>query len=320
MNLSPKKVCITGGAGFIGSKLAATWKARGAEVVVVDDLSVGKAENVPQGVELVICDILDTDSVVEAMRSVELVYHLAARVAIRSSFECVVADTMANVSGTASVLRAAQLAGSVRKFVLTSSMAVYSDSKVGERIDESWPTMPISPYGISKLAAEALTSQLCAHAGIDSAILRLFNTYGPGQALSPYVGAVTIFCNRLAGGEQPTIYGDGEQCRDFVHVDDIVQALLLAGTVSTSGQVFNIGTGHATTINEVVSHLEEALNIHIPAKYVEAAPGELRSSVPDISKARSILGYEPRRVFATSVAEVARQIAKVGSAPLWRAS
>jgi UDP-glucose 4-epimerase len=308
MSFNPKKVCISGGAGFIGSKLAAEWNACGAHVVVIDDLSVGKSQNVPQGVELVTCDILDTDRVAQAMRDADIVYHLAARVAIRSSFEFVVADTMVNVCGTASMLRAAQSVGTVRKFVFTSSMAVYADSQVGQYVDESWPTVPISPYGISKLAAESLTTQLCAHAGIDSVILRLFNTYGPGQTLSPYVGAVTIFCNHLAAGKEPNIYGDGEQCRDFVHVNDVVQALVLAGTVRSEWQVFNIGTGQATTVNRVFACLQEALRIDTPAQYVEAVPGELRSSVPDISKAISGLGYKPKYAFATAVAEVARQI------------
>lgn len=308
MTSYPKKICISGGAGFIGSKLAREWASLGCHVVVIDDLSVGKRQNVPNEVEFVECDVLDTQTITEAMRGAELVYHLAARVAIRSSFEFVVADTRVNVSGSASMLRAAQLAGSVRKFVFTSSMAVYADSRVGQYIDESWPTIPISPYGISKLAAESLTFQLCANAGIDSTILRLFNTYGPGQALCPYVGAVTIFCNRLAAGEAPVIYGDGEQCRDFVHVNDIVQALVLAGTANTTGQVFNIGTGRATTVNRVAECLQEAMQIFTRPQHVAAVAGELRSSVPDISKARSQLGYEPKFTFDTSIAEVAREI------------
>lgn len=304
-----RKVCITGGAGFIGSRLARAWQQRGAQVVVFDDLSVGKAENVPRGVELVVGDILDADRTALALHGVELVYHMAARVAIRSSFEFVVADTMVNVSGTASVLRAAQLAGTVRKVVFTSSMAVYADSPKGTLIDESWPTEPISPYGISKLAAESLVRQLCGHAGIDSVVLRLFNTYGPGQALSPYVGAVTIFCNRLAAGRPLQVFGDGEQCRDFIHVQDVVQALLLAGSNHAAVGTFNIGTGKAMTVNEVVAHLQNALGLRTNVQHADAVPGELRSSVPHISKARNVLGYDPRHEFSAAIAEVAREIA-----------
>jgi UDP-glucose 4-epimerase len=280
--------------------------------VAIDDLSVGKAENLASGVDLVVCDILDTERTARALQGAALVYHMAARVAIRSSFEFVVADTMVNVSGTASVLRAAQLAGTVRKVVFTSSMAVYADSPEGTLIDEFWPTEPISPYGISKLAAESLVRQLCAHAGIESAVLRLFNTYGPGQALSPYVGAVTIFCNQFAAGRPLKVFGDGEQCRDFVHVQDVVQALLLAGSDQAAVGTFNIGTGTATTVNDVIAHLQQALDLQTNVEHADAVPGELRSSVPDITRARTVLGYSPRYRFSAAIAEVAREIVPEG--------
>lgn len=316
MSKIPRSVCISGGAGFIGSKLARAWVERGAEVMVIDNLSTGTRAAIPQGARLVECDVVDTQRVAEAMRGAELAYHLAARVAIRSSFEFVVEDTRVNVCGTASMLRASQISGGVQRFVLTSSMAVYSDSPVGTRIAESWPTVPISPYGISKLTAESLTHQFCAYAGMEGVVLRLFNTYGPGQALSPYVGAVTIFCNRLAAGEAPVIYGDGEQCRDFVHVNDVVQALVLAGTADAAGQTFNIGTGRATTVNAVVESLQKALGIPVPARHAAAVEGELRSSVPDISRARSVLGYNPGHVFEDSIANVAREIVDAAASRL----
>lgn len=314
MNTRPLKVCITGGAGFIGSKLAARWQTSGAEVTAIDDLSTGRKENLPPGVTLVQADILDTHRVSEAIRGAELLYHLAARVAIRSSFEFVVSDMMVNVAGTASVLRAAQLVGTVKKFVFTSSMAVYSDSVPGSLISESSPTVPISPYGISKLAAEALTFQLCSQASIDAVVLRLFNTYGPGQKLSPYVGVVTIFCNRLTSGQAPVIFGDGQQCRDFVHVNDVVRAAALAGQQPVPGEVFNVGAGIPVTVNQVADELQSALDIRIAPKHVPSVPGELRSSVADISKARSMLGYVPAHSFVTSIGEVARQIVNAGVA------
>ena len=303
-------MCISGGAGFIGSKLAKAWLSRDAEVTIIDNLRTGTRQALPEGARLIECDVLDTETVTAALRGAELVYHLAARVAIRSSFEFVVDDTMVNVCGTASMLRAAQLSGTVRRFVFTSSMAVYADSPINKRVDESWPTKPISPYGISKLGAEGLTHQLCAHAGIESIVLRLFNTYGPGQRLSPYVGAVTIFCNRLAAGKNPIVYGDGEQCRDFVHVDDVVAALLLAGTADAAGETLNIGTGRATTVNQVVETVQAALGIFTKPTHVAAAEGELRSSVPDISRARTLLGYEPRMDFHSSIADVVQEITR----------
>lgn len=308
MTQTPQRICISGGAGFIGSKLARAWLEQGADVTIIDNFSTGTHQAIPHGAKVVNCDVLDTLTVADAIRGAELIYHLAARVAIRSSFEFVVEDTMVNVCGTASMLRAAQMSGTTKRFVFTSSMAVYADSPSGERITEAWPKAPISPYGISKLTAESLTHQLCRHAGIESVVLRLFNTYGPGQSLSPYVGAVTIFCNRLAAGEQPVIFGDGEQCRDFVHVSDVVAALVMAGTANASGQTLNIGTGRATTINHVIASLQAALKTSIPPKHVEPLAGELRSSVPDISLAQDVLGYKPRFEFNSSIGAVAYEV------------
>src|SRR5205814_2094846 len=179
------------------------------------------------------------------------VFHLAARVAIRSSFDFVVDDTMTNVSGTASILRAAQQSGSVQKVISTSSMAVYADASDPAPIAETHPAVPISPYGISKLASESLTHVMASAAGIKSVVLRLFNTYGTGQRLSPYVGAVTIFANRLLKGEAVTIYGDGQQARDFVHVDDIASGFLCAMDSEVSAETINIGSGQARTVNTV---------------------------------------------------------------------
>jgi UDP-glucose 4-epimerase len=313
MTLANRKICVTGGAGFIGSKLVAALRSQGAQIVVIDDLSVGRREALPPGVRFVRADVLDSEAVLDAMRGCDLLYHLAARVAIRSSFEFVVKDTMTNVSGTASVLRAAQVAGTVRRVVFTSSMAVYADSASGSLVNETSPTAPLSPYGISKLAAEALTHQLCSNAGMSSVVLRLFNTYGHGQRLSPYVGAVTIFCNKLSEGKAPEIFGDGEQSRDFVHVEDVVQALLRAGEADVSGETYNVGTGVATSVNQVVEYLKRALEIQIEPKHVPAAAGELRCSVADISKARKQLGYSPLYNFSEAVVEVAREIVGAGA-------
>jgi UDP-glucose 4-epimerase len=303
-----KKVCVTGGAGFIGSHLVRALLQGGIAVTVLDNLSVGKAENVPPGARLIVGDVLDSGSSAEAVAECDVVFHLAARVAIRASFEFVKEDTETNVAGTASVLRAAHRAGSVRKVVTASSMAVYADSTERRPIGENFPTEPISPYGISKLAAERLTHCVCAQAGIQSMVLRLFNTYGPGQTLSPYVGVVTIFVNRLFAGKQPTIFGDGQQCRDFVHVEDVVSAFLKTLDANVSGQTMNVGTGIPVTVNEVFQHLQRVMKISSRALHVEAVPGELRYSVADISKARRLLGYQPVHRFDRSVEEVVAEI------------
>ena len=218
-------------------------------------------------------------------------FHLAARVAIRSSFEFVVPDAVTNFAGTASVLAAAQQSGSVRKFIAASSMAVYSDAPGPTPIKEDHEAVPLSPYGVSKLASERLVHLMCAAESIDSVVLRLFNIYGPGQAYSPYVGVVTIFVNRLLAGQNPIIYGDGEQSRDFVQVQDVVHGFLQAMDASVSGETFNIGTGVATSVNSVLRALNSLLGTSFPGKHVPAVSGELRYSVADIEKARRSLGF-----------------------------
>ncbi len=308
---------MTGGAGFIGSKLVNALIERGLEVVVLDDLSVGKACNVAKQARLIVGSILDPKDTAEAIEGCDAVVHLAARVAIRSSFEFVVEDAATNVVGTATVLRAAQRAGSVRKVVVASSMAVYADASDPTPVSEGHPTQPVSAYGISKLAAEMLTHNTCAQAGIDSVVLRLFNTYGPGQSLSPYVGVVTIFCDKLNRGATPTIYGDGCQCRDFVHVEDVVQGFLCALESNISGETFNIGSGAAITVNQVLQLLQTELGTSVPAQFAPAQPCELRFSVADISKARRLLGYQPSRVFASVIGQVVKEIvdSAVAAAP-----
>lgn len=301
-----RKVCVTGGAGFIGSRVVRGLLARDLDVMVVDNLSVGRRENVPAPAVLLEADIQDP-AIADDIAACDAVIHMAARVAIRSSFEFVVEDTSTNVVGTANILRGATAEGSrVRKFVLASSMAVYADSQRPEPIDENYPVLPVSPYGVSKLAAEMLVRQMCAEKGIDSATLRLFNTYGTGQALSPYVGVVTIFANAMREGRAPTIFGDGEQRRDFVHVEDVAGAFLLALARRTGGEVFNIGSGHGLTVNQVYREIARALDFDHPPVYAEAVPGELRNSIANTAKAAGTIGFSPEHTFAGSIAGILR--------------
>jgi UDP-glucose 4-epimerase len=238
------------------------------------------------------------------------VLHLAARVAIRSSFEFAVQDTQTNVVGTAALMQAIAKTPSVRRIVAASSMAVYADSPAPIPIDEDHPTKPLSPYGISKLALEQLVHSMAAASGITSTVLRFFNTYGPGQALSPYVGAVTIFTNALQRGVAPTVYGDGLQCRDFVHVDDVARACTLALTATTQGVTMNVGTGQATSINDVIALVQSTLGSTLTPQHVPAAPGELRFSIANIQRAQSLLGYQPQRALERDLPAVVREIAQ----------
>jgi UDP-glucose 4-epimerase len=302
------RACVTGGAGFIGSHLVRRLLGENLEVVVIDNLSVGRRDNLPDGAELVVGDILDKNAMMAAVKGCDVVFHLAARVAIRSSFEFVVEDTMTNVAGTASVLRAAAESGSVRKVVSTSSMAVYADASSPQPVSEEHPVRPVSPYGISKLAAENLTHSLCAAAGMDSVVLRLFNTYGIGQKFSPYVGVVTIFVNKLARSERPVIFGDGLQARDFVHVNDIVSGFVSAMNAGITRETVNIGTGHATTVNELYRLVSRHCGSSLEPVYADPVPGELRYSIAGIEKARRLIGYNSSHALATSLPPVIDEI------------
>lgn len=288
-----RKALVTGGAGFIGSHLVRALLARGMVVVVLDDLSMGRRENVPADAQFVEGSILDGDLVRKSLAAVDIVYHLAARVTIRGSMDRFVEDAQTNVMGTLSVLQASARS-SVRKFVLASSMAVYSDATSPEPLAETYATEPISPYGVSKLAGEKYARLICTAAGIEQVSLRFFNTYGPGQSLTPYVGVMTIFINHLLDDQSPVIFGDGEQCRDFTYVGDIVAANLLAMDAVTRGQVINVGSGRGTTVNELATMLCQRINPQIKPEYQAVQPGELRNSVADITRARTILNYVPQ--------------------------
>jgi UDP-glucose 4-epimerase len=302
-------IFVTGGAGFIGTHLVRALLADGEPVTVYDNLSIGRRENLPAGAQLVVGDVTDADAVARAMAGHRTVVHLAARVAIRSSFDFAVQDTHTNVVGTAAVMRAATLVGADR-VVAASSMAVYADACGPAPIAEDHRCDPISPYGISKLASEQLVHRMAAAAGMGSAVLRFFNTYGPGQALSPYVGVVTIFADALKAGKTPTIFGDGEQCRDFVHVLDVVQALILAVRAPVlQGQTFNVGTGVATSVNTLYGLVAGALGPVQPATHAPAVAGELRYSVADTGRLRAAWGYQPRHLLHTALPAVVREIA-----------
>jgi UDP-glucose 4-epimerase len=309
-----RRACVTGGAGFIGSHLVEHLLRVGMKVTVLDDLSTGRKSRIPAGASFVEGSILDSAKTSEAMEGAEVLFHLAARVAIRSSFTFVVEDAQTNLVGTAAVLHAAAATPTVRRVISTSSMAVYADSPSKRAVPEDHPTLPLSPYGVSKLAAEQLTHLYCAQAGLESAVLRLFNTFGPGQTLSPYVGVVTIFVNQLIRGERPTIFGDGLQMRDFVHVLDVVQGFSLAMSSRTIGETFNIGSGQATTLDWLYRSVTEVMHIKQPPLHVPAVQGELLCSFADISKAIRKLGYQPRYRLAETLPAVIEEICAASAA------
>lgn len=293
--MSATRALVTGGAGFIGHHLVAALLARGLEVTVLDDLSVGRRQNVPDGARFVEGDVRNADHVRGALEGVDTVFHEAAIVSIRTSMQGFVRDADVNLLGTLNLLEC--MAGSgVRRAVFASSMAVYADSPTPLPLSESAPTVPISPYGAAKLAAERDWLLLCEPLGIAGTVLRYFNTYGPNQTPSPYVGVITIFINRLLHGEAPVIYGDGEQRRDFVHVDDIVSANLAVLDGEASGRVFNVGTGAATSVNQLAEGLISRLAPDTEARREDAHAGEMRNAIADISAIRETLAWQPGRL------------------------
>jgi UDP-glucose 4-epimerase len=296
---------VTGGAGFIGSHLTRTLLGAGRKVTVLDNLSVGRREAVPDGARFIHGDIRDERAVTEALADVDCVFHLAAQVTIRGSFDRFYEDLDTNVMGSARLLRAIDPAR-VKWFTLASSMAVYADASSPAPIPESHTTIPISPYGIGKLAAEGVARQILEARGVPFTAVRYFNTFGPGQTYTPYVGVITIFVTRLLAGQPITVFGDGQQQRDFVHVADIA-----AGTMATAGRppgTYNLGTGRGTSLNQLADLLIRRLAPGQHFDHAPAHPGELRYSVADISAARTALGYQPTRSLEADLDEVVADI------------
>jgi len=288
-----KKALVTGGAGFIGSYLSRALLQRGIEVVIVDNLSTGKRENVPAGARFIQGDILDSNLIERLILEIDIVFHEAACVSVRSSVSNFYQDAQNNIMGTLNLLRACAKS-KVKKFVYASSMAVYADSLEPVPIKETYCTEPLSPYGIAKLASEKYCLTITKELGIECAVLRYFNIYGRGQSFSPYVGVITIFIRQLLAGEIPVIFGTGEQRRDFVHVEDVVDATLRAMDNSGPSEIFNVGTGAGISVKKLASLLCSKINPSLIPSHVKEHPGEIKNSIADISKAHALLRYSPQ--------------------------
>jgi UDP-glucose 4-epimerase len=298
--MDKERILVTGGAGFIGSHLVEALLRQGYSVHVLDDLSMGKRENVPPEARFYEGDILNGPLVEQAMEGVDRVVHLAARVAIRDSVAHFCEDAQTNLMGTLRILQQA-CTKKVKKFIFASSMAVYGDRPLPEPVSEASPADPVSPYGLSKLAAEKYVCLLSRQFGLPALCLRYFNVFGPRQAFTPYVGVITIFIQALQRGEPPTIFGDGAQQRDFVYVGDITKATMLALESSVSGEVFNVGTGKGTSVREIAGLLIGKLRPGIEPGFQPPQPGEVRHSIADISKIRKMLGFRPQGKLAEKI-------------------
>lgn len=295
------KVLVTGGAGFIGSSVVTALSAAGHQPVVVDNLSSGRRENLPEGVKLHCMDILSANLVdVAIAERPEAVIHLAAQVSVAKSLADPVADATANLLGTLHVLDACVRTG-CRKVIYASSAAVYGDP---DRlpIPEEHLARPLSPYGASKHTVEHYLPIYRSLYGLDFTALRLANVYGPRQELSAESGVTTQFLYCTLRNQRPSIEGDGLQTRDFVYASDVAWAFVSALT-SGSGEIINIGSGHEQTILTLLGELEQVLGRPAPALHVPARPGDIRRSVLDCRKAKRVLGWEPRCSLRSGLAE-----------------
>lgn len=292
---------VTGGAGFIGGHIVERLVGDGRRVRVLDDLSTGRRENlasVAKRIELIEGDIRDAATVGRAMRDVEAVLHLAARASVPRSIEQPVETNEANVSGTLNLLIAARDAG-VRRFVYSSSSSAYGETPKLPKQESDTPE-PLSPYAVSKLAAEHYCACFAKVYGLQTVSLRYFNVFGPRQdPNSPYAAVLPAFLSRMTRGQRPVVFGDGEQSRDFCYIDNVVEANLLAATAAgVSGEAVNIACGERTTLNEIVAIINRQLGTDLPAEYREPRPGDVKHSLADISAARKVIGYEPKVLFA----------------------
>jgi UDP-glucose 4-epimerase len=288
---------VTGGAGFIGSNTVDELVRRGHDVVVLDDLSTGKAENlieVQEKVELRRHSVTDLDRLREACRGVDYVLHLGARTSVPKSVKDPLETNRVNVDGTLNVLVAARDA-KVKRVVFAGSSSVYGETPTLPK-REDMPAAPISPYGLSKLAGEIYGQVFQRCYGLEFVSLRYFNVFGPRQDPgSPYSGVLSLFNAALLGGTQPTVYGDGEQSRDFTYVGNAVEANLLACEAKrAAGLAINIGTGSRYTLNQTLALLEKITGRPAKAKCAPPREGDIHDSQADISRAKDVLGYNPR--------------------------
>ncbi|NPV81349.1 MAG: SDR family oxidoreductase [Firmicutes bacterium] len=297
------RALVTGGAGFIGSNIIKLLYEEGHSVAVLDNLSSGYRNNLDPfpDVEFIQGDIRDHMAVARAIRGTEVVFHLAASVGNMRSIENPIQDSEINVIGTLRILEAARHAG-VRKVVFSSSAGIFGELKYLP-IKEDHPVEPDSPYGTSKLAAEKLCLVYAKLYGLEAICLRYFNVYGINQRYDAYGNVIPIFAHRMLHGRPITIFGDGEQTRDFVNVRDVAMANYKAAMVRGVSGAFNIGSGTAVTINELARLMAEAGHIQPKVEYGPPRKGDVRHSLADISAARRVLGYEPTISLRDGLAE-----------------
>jgi nucleoside-diphosphate-sugar epimerase len=291
---------VTGGAGFIGSNTVDELVRRGHGVVVLDDLSSGKEDNLAEvrsKITFMKGSITDIEAVQKAMVQADYVIHLAARTSVPRSVKDPVDTNRINVDGTLNVLVAAR-DNKVKRVVFAASSSAYGDTPTLPKSEDMQP-VPISPYGVSKYVGELYAQTFGRCYGLENVCLRYFNIFGPRQDPdSPYSGVLSRFSAAFLDSTPPVVFGDGEQTRDFTYVDNAVLANILACEApSASGRTFNVGTGHAVSLNQVLQMLQKTSGKTLETKYEPSREGDIRDSLADIRLAKEFLGYEPTVLF-----------------------
>jgi nucleoside-diphosphate-sugar epimerase len=292
---------VTGGAGFIGSNIVDELVRRGESVVVLDDLSAGKEDNLAEArnkISFIKGSINDIEAVRRSMQDAEYVIHLAARTSVPRSLKDPVETNHVNIDGTLNVLMAARDA-KVKRIVIAASSSAYGETPTLPKVETMQPE-PISPYGVTKYICELYAQVFGRVYGLQSVSLRYFNVFGPRQdPSSPYSGVLSKFCTAFLEGTEPVVFGDGEQTRDFTYIENVAQATLLACEAPVaSGRVINVGSGERISLNQTLELLREISGNALQARYEPARDGDIRDSQADITLSRELLGYEPAVNFA----------------------
>ena len=287
------KALVTGGAGFIGSHIVDRLLQDGHQVIVLDDLSTGHRENLAENekLEIIEGDVRDFNTVNQCMQGIDWVFHKAAVASVPKTVNDPVGSSAVNYQGTLHVLEAARQ-NKAKRVVFASSAALYGDEPTLPKVETMLP-VTLSPYAVDKLASEYACGMYTKLYGLETVSLRYFNVYGPRQdPSSPYSGVISIFADKLKQGSAPTIFGDGEQTRDFVYVSDVVEANMRAATKeSAAGQVINIATGNKITLNELLNTFCEIKQLEFNAEYQDPRQGDIKESYANVNKAASVLDW-----------------------------
>jgi len=290
------KFLVTGGAGFIGSNICRRLVSEGCFVRVVDNLLTGKKSNladVIDKVEFIQADMGDSEVAQSAMKDIDVVLHQGALPSVPVSVDNPAATHQHCINATFALLLAARDAG-VKRFVYAASSSAYGDSPTSPKV-ETMPTSPLSPYAVAKLTGEYYCSVFYNIYGLQTISLRYFNVFGPYQdPKSQYAAAIPAFGTAILKDKPPTIYGDGEQSRDFTYIDNVVDANLLAARANqTKGEVINIACGQAVTVNEIIDMINKLLGKNVKSIYTDPRPGDVKHSLADITAAQKLINFKP---------------------------